>query len=201
MADYDYSIYCFKLPNGKIVEICDAVAREAMQNGMHYIGVLAYSMTDQDEAHEVEIIGPDNEPVTVEATSGDIVTYGTKEFVYDGTMWHEMGDTSSLGDLAYKNFAEAEYTPEGTISNGIITLETVSKYVSDSATGGGSYTAGSASAFSATVENDGTLALNFVPSVPTQVTLPTFVQQTIATGESEVSGFEFEGSQTIIEVN
>lgn len=200
MADYDYSVYCFKLPNGKVVEICDAVAREAMKNGVRYIGMLTSPMEDGDDDYEITIEG-EEEPITVTASTGDIVTYGRKEFVYDGSIWREMGDTSTLGDLAYKNSAQGTYTPEGTISNGTVTLETVYKYVSNSETGGGSCTAGSASAFSATVENDGTLVIDFTPAVPTQVTLPTFTPQNIATGDVTVSGFGFEGTETIIEVH
>jgi len=44
------------------------------------------------------------------------VFYAKKEFVFDGTKWHEFGDMSGLGALALKDTASATYTPAGTVS-------------------------------------------------------------------------------------
>ena len=35
--------------------------------------------------------------------ANDAVFYTSKEFVFDGTQWHEFGDMTGLGTLAYKN--------------------------------------------------------------------------------------------------
>lgn len=45
----------------------------------------------------------DGEEVTVK--SGDFAIYSKAEFIFDGTQWDELGDTSGLGDLAYKDNA------------------------------------------------------------------------------------------------
>jgi len=86
----------------------------------------------------------------------------------------------------------ANYTPNGTVSTPTITvtLNTASKYVAGSATGGGSSTAGTAAqctlpTLNPTVTNE-TLDLgwsdgSFTPNTPTAVTMPTFTSQTIGT--------------------
>lgn len=80
------------------------------------------------------------------------------------------------------------YTPSGSVA---VTLNTASKYVASSASGGGSVTAGSAAActlpsLSTSVSNEtltiGWSAGSFTANKPTAVTLPTFASQTIATG-------------------
>lgn len=38
------------------------------------------------------------------------------EFIWDGKSWQELGSTSSIKSLAYKDSASATYTPQGTIS-------------------------------------------------------------------------------------
>lgn len=47
---------------------------------------------------------------------GDIVNYGSKEFIFNGTAWNEFGDLSGLGALAFKNSASGSYTPYGSVS-------------------------------------------------------------------------------------
>lgn len=47
-------------------------------------------------------------PITIDGASytaqmNDAVFYGNKEFVFDGTKWHEFGDMSGLGTAAQKN--------------------------------------------------------------------------------------------------
>ena len=70
--------------------------------------------------------GATTNPVTiggeqVEANSGDIVVYGSKEFIWNGSAWAEFGDLDAikdlLGDLAYADEAvgEISITPKGTI--------------------------------------------------------------------------------------
>lgn len=63
----------------------------------------------------------DGEPVTVK--SGDFAIYNKAEFVFDGTQWDELGDTSGLGDLAYKDSASgtASVSVTGT-TDGSVTI-------------------------------------------------------------------------------
>lgn len=90
------------------------------------------------------------------------------------------------------------YTPAGTLTGGAIgvTLSTSTKYVAESATGGGSVTAGTAASctlpsLSMSVSNE-TLSLSwsagsFTANRPTVVTLPSFKQATVASGVSSAS--------------
>lgn len=92
----------------------------------------------------------------------------------------------------------ANYTPAGTLTGGAIgvTLSTSTKYVAESATGGGSVTTGTAASctlpsLSMSV-SDETLSLSwsagsFTPNRPTAVTLPSFKQATVASGVSSAS--------------
>lgn len=87
----------------------------------------------------------------------------------------------------------ANYTPQGAVSQPAVnvTLNTATKYVAGSATGGGSVTAGSAA--ECTLPTMGMSVANevltvtwgagsFTANTPTAVTLPTFSSQTIGTG-------------------
>lgn len=52
--------------------------------------------------------GATTNPITVDGQSytaqpNDAVIYGNKEFLFDGTYWHEFGDMSGLGSAAYKD--------------------------------------------------------------------------------------------------
>lgn len=94
--------------------------------------------------------------------------------------------------------ATGSFTPEGTVSAPTVSvaLNTASKYVASSTTGGGSVTAGTKGTaasctlptLTTTVENE-TLKIGWTsgsftantPTTPTAVTLPTFASQTIAT--------------------
>ena len=110
-----------------------------------------------------------------------------------------MGDLSSLGALAYKASASGSYTPEGDCSGADVDLTTVTKYVAASATGGGSVTPGSASAFSASVSGE-VLTFSWSAGVPTSVTLPSFSEQTIATGVDQVTQPTFSGDEATVTV-
>ena len=53
---------------------------------------------------------------TITAVKGYLVVYNSKEFVFDGTKWIEMGDLSLIGDLGWKDSASGSYTPVGSVS-------------------------------------------------------------------------------------
>ena len=108
------------LPSGVTYDLKDAQARsdiEALQTsvtgGMHYIGVTTTALTDGATTSPIKINN-----VNVTPKAGDIVMYGSLEFVWassDGK-WHEFGSTGSLKSLAFKDSASGSYTPEGSIS-------------------------------------------------------------------------------------
>lgn len=105
------------LPDGVTYNIKDEVARNAASY-TDYLGVTTTALTD----------GATTNPVTVEeesktAVKGNIVNYGSKEFIFNGTAWQEFGDLSGLGDLAFKDSATGSYTPEGTVSQPTTTVQ------------------------------------------------------------------------------
>ena len=100
------------LPSGTTYDIKDAVARQMASGVIHIVpGTNTTALTD----------GATTNPITVDgksytAVSGDAVFYNNKEFVFDGTKWHEFGDLTGLKALAYKDDASGTYTPAGTVS-------------------------------------------------------------------------------------
>jgi hypothetical protein len=92
----------------------DADARDriaALESYTDYLGVTTTALTDGASTNPVVINGE-----SVTAVTGNIVNYGSKEFIFNGTVWQEFGDLSALGDLAYEDTAEGSYTPVGTVS-------------------------------------------------------------------------------------
>lgn len=92
----------------------DADARSrisALESYTDYLGVTTTKLTDGASTNPIVINGED-----VTAKKGNIVNYGSKEFIFNGTVWQEFGDLSALGDLAYEDTAEGKYTPQGTVS-------------------------------------------------------------------------------------
>ena len=104
------------LPSGTSYDIKDAYAREVIEtlaggDAVVFIGVSSTALTDGG----TEKPTINNEQVN--PSSGQLFFYGTSEFIWGkDSKWHELGDLSSLGSLAYKNSASATYTPAGSIS-------------------------------------------------------------------------------------
>lgn len=216
------------LPSGVTYDIKDTTAREAIAGGTTFYGVTETPLEDGSTTQSITVGGK-----TLAAVNGAIVIYGDKEFIYADTAgaWREIGDTTDLGALAYKDEATTTYKPAGTVSKPTftgdsltstgkyvptgeivsstdgtpnytpagtvttptitVTPNTVTKYVSTSEDGGGDVTPGVAAActlptLEMSVANE-TLTLNweqgsFTPNTPTEVVLPSFTSQTIATG-------------------
>lgn len=66
--------------------------------GIKLVGETTTDLTD----------GATTNPITIDGQSytakpNDAVIYGNKEFLFDGTHWHEFGDMSGLGSAAYKD--------------------------------------------------------------------------------------------------
>lgn len=76
-----------------------------------YLGVTTTELTDGATTNPITING---EPVT--AKKGNIVNYGSAEFIFNGTAWQLFGDLSGLGSLAFKNSASGAFTPSGSVS-------------------------------------------------------------------------------------
>ena len=99
------------LPSGSEYNIKDAVAREALSGAIKVKGATTTALTDEATTNPIVISGNN-----YTATANDAVFYNKKEFVFDGTRWHEFGDMSGLGALAQKDSASGSYTPAGTVS-------------------------------------------------------------------------------------
>ena len=144
MADKLY-ISSITLPSGSTYDIKDAEAREmieALQGYTEYLGVTTTELVDGVTTSPVVVIAGES----VTAKKGDIVTYESKEFVYNGTVWQEFGDLSGLGDLAFKDTASADYTPEGTVTISVATSTNETAAVAPAQSGEVTYTpAGSVS--------------------------------------------------------
>ena len=108
------------LPSGTTYDIVDAGARTliaALEAYTDYLGVTTTELSDGATTNPITINGE-----SVTAKKGNIVNYGSKEFIFNGTAWQEFGDLSALGDLAYVDEVQATYTPAGTISTPTITV-------------------------------------------------------------------------------
>lgn len=106
------------LPTGGTYYFKDEEAREqieALASYSDFLGVAGTEIEDGDTTTPIMIGGEEVYP-----KPGNIVLYGSKEFIWNGTAWAEFGDlsaiTNMLGNFAYVDEAETDYTPEGTIS-------------------------------------------------------------------------------------
>mgnify|MGYP006958169471 CR=1 FL=1 len=108
------------LPSGNTYAIKDSVARATAGGGLQFKGVTTTAITDGATTTSYVVGGN-----TLTAQNADMVVYGTKEFIYTtaDNKWHELGDNSSLGALAYKDQATGSYIAVKTIS---VTTKTTS---------------------------------------------------------------------------
>ena len=66
----------------------------AIAGGVHFIGVTTTAITDGNTTKTV-VISSQNK----DASTGDVVLYGEKEFIWTGTAWKELGDLTRVGTL------------------------------------------------------------------------------------------------------
>lgn len=97
-----------QLPSGNIYDIKDAVARAASGGGLQFRGITTTALTDGATTTTYRI---SSETTDRTAVNADMVVYGNKEFIFttSDNKWHELGDNSDLGDLAYKDEASGTY--------------------------------------------------------------------------------------------
>lgn len=97
--------------NGGVYDIEDTVARNAAAGGIKLLGETTTAITDMGTTNPIVINGESHT-----AVNQDAVFYNHKEFVFDGTYWHEFGDLTGLGSLATKDSASGPFTPSGTVT-------------------------------------------------------------------------------------
>ncbi len=102
------------LPSGTTYNIVDQGARDLIaeiESGTGWLGVTTTPLVDGSTTNPIMING-----ASTTAEAGNMTSYGSKEFIFNGTVWQELGDMSMLGELAYKNSASGTFTPSGTVS-------------------------------------------------------------------------------------
>lgn len=114
MAEPQNQIKSVTLPSGTTYYYKDQYARElisGLSSYTAYLGVTTTALTDGATTNPIVVGGN-----SVTAVNGNIVNYGSKEFIFNGTSWQEFGDLSGLGDLAFKDSASGSFTPSGNVS-------------------------------------------------------------------------------------
>lgn len=156
------------LPSGTTYDIKDTVARQGVAGGIQFRGFTTTTITDGSTTSTYVVDGE-----TITAQNGDMVISGNKEFVYSTTdnKWHELGDTTDLGDLAYKDTASTTYTPSGSVTATIATTTNQTATVSPAGSGDTTYTpAGTVAAPTISVAANGAGATTTIQN-PTKVTV------------------------------
>ena len=144
------------LPNGTTYDIKDTVARATAGGGIQFRGVTTTALTDGASTTTYTISGETDNRT---AANGDMVVYGSKEFIFSTSdnKWHELGDNTSLGDLAYKDNASGTYTSVKSVAVTTKTTSNKTATVSPAASGTVTYTpAGEITAPTITVNTAGT---------------------------------------------
>ncbi len=100
MADLSKLTY-----NGVTYNIKDEVARETLAGAIKILGATTTALVDEATTNPITVNGE-----SVTAVGNDAVFYNSKEFVFDGTYWHEFGDMTGLGDLARHDLDDIEFT-------------------------------------------------------------------------------------------
>lgn len=172
MAD----ISTITLLNGRTYGIKDPVARSITAGAITIVGKTTTTIEDDSSVNPIIISGE-----SYTARANDAVFFGKKEFVFDGTKWHEFGDMTGLGDLARKDSASGSYTPAGTVSQSQFTgaqMTSTGKFtpsgsISASESNSGNFQpAGTVTAPNITLQTAGTTAtVNSIVSVGTLPTL------------------------------
>ena len=125
------------LPSGTVYDLKDQGARDlidALSGYTKFLGVTTTALTDGSTTNPITINGD-----SVTADTGSIATYGSEEFIWNGTAWQAFGDLSALGDLAYKDSASGSFTPAGTVSKPTFTGSQSSVAVTATANTNGNY--------------------------------------------------------------
>lgn len=110
------NIKTITLPSGTTYNIVDQGARDLIAellNYTRYLGVTTTVLTEGSTANPITIGGE-----SVTAASGDVATYNTDEYIFNGSIWQQFGSLSGLGTLAYKNSASGNFQPAGSVTVG-----------------------------------------------------------------------------------
>ena len=109
------------LPSGSVYDLKDAIARKSIEElkssltngGIRYLGVTETALTDGCDTTEIQI---KNKEEDVSLKEGDIVIYGSDEFIFNGETWNKFGPAGTFKALAFKEEASGSFTPTGSVS-------------------------------------------------------------------------------------
>jgi len=162
----------------------------ALSNATHWLGITTTELTDGATTNPITI---NSQSVT--AKSGDIVQYGSTEFIFNGSAWQQFG--ASIGILkafAFVDTGTVTIKPKGSNASSAVTFAggstdtfvksqaaTKSKLVTDTVPNVTSV--GTVPSWSATVENENLTFSWSAGSVPTLGTA-----KTVATGSLDANG-------------
>ena len=143
------------LPSGTTYNLKDEVARATAAGGLQFRGVTTTALTDGASTTTYKINGETDNRT---AANGDMVVYGSKEFIFSTSdnKWHELGDNTSLKALAYKDNASGSYVSAKSVA--VTTKTTSNKTAAVSPAGSGTVTytpAGSVTAPTISVSSAG----------------------------------------------
>ena len=133
MADLSKLTY-----NGVTYNIKDEVARETLAGAIKILGATTTALVDEATTNPITVNGE-----SVTAVGNDAVFYNSKEFVFDGTYWHEFGDMTGLGDLAQHDLDDIEFTTtvsQATATTSVATTSDETATVAPAASGEATYT-------------------------------------------------------------
>ena len=139
------------LPSGQTYDIKDSQARadivdirRIIAGGVHYIGAVAdapaHQISDGDTTKDITVKDGTSSTKSVTAVSGDIVTQGNDEFIFDGTAWRAFGNITGLKAFAFADTGTASYTPAGTVSKPTFTGSSSSVTITATTSASGNYT-------------------------------------------------------------
>ena len=103
-----------------VFDIQDQGARDlisALGDALTWLGVTTTELVDNVTTSPDIVVGGETKTASV----GGMAQYNGEEFVYDGAKWQSIGK-NNFGALAFKNTAEGDYTPSGTISQQTVSV-------------------------------------------------------------------------------
>lgn len=190
------------LPTGTIYAIKDEYAREqisALSGAMEFLGVTTTQISDGSSTNPIIIAGE-----SVTAKAGDVVIYGSSEYVFSAadSKWHEFGSTGSLKALAFKDSASGSYQPAGSVSKPTFTGTTATISISTTANGtiNNSFKVGTATATTSDFTPTGSVSQPSFTGTTATISISTTASGTVTgsyqvgTGTATTTGFKPEGT-------
>ena len=89
---------------------------DIVAGGVHYRGKTTSNIFDGADVNPIIINGKSYKALAGDLVIKDVDGRESLEFVFDGTVWSELGSTGVLGTLAYKDNASTQYKPKGSVT-------------------------------------------------------------------------------------